>query len=177
MATKRKLKTTAKTWIPQSQDEVAAAIRQVGDTSRELVRETADMNDKIADITQSHQPKIDALKERLQSLQDGIQVWCEANRDRLTGGGKVKTANLVTGNVMWRQRPPSVRIRGEETVLETLRKLQLGRFIREKEEVNKEAILAEPKAVSGIAGITVVTGIEDFVIEPFEQTDGGQPCQ
>ena len=29
-------------------------------------------------------------------------------------------------------------------------------------------MLADPKAVSGIAGITIVTGIEDFVIEPFE---------
>ena len=174
MATKKKIKTAAKVWIPQSQDEVAAAIRQVGDTSRDLARETADMNDRIAEITQGHQPKIDALKERLQSLQDGIQVWCEANRDRLTNGGKVKTANLVTGNVMWRQRPPSVRIRGEENVLDMLRKLHLNRFIRAKEEVNKEAILSEPKAVSGISGITVVTGMEDFVIEPFEQTDGGK---
>ena len=53
-------------------------------------------------------------------------------------------------------------------MLETLRSLGLGRFIRSKEEPNKEAMLADPKAVSGIAGITIVTGIEDFVIEPFE---------
>lgn len=169
MATKKKIKQAAKTWIPQSQDEVAEAIRHVGDTSRELTRLQTAMNDRIAEITQAHQPVMDALKERLQSLQDGIQVWCEANREKLTNGGKVKTANLVTGSVMWRQRPPSVRIRGEESVLDMLRKLQLSRFIRQKEEVNKEAILSEPKAVAGIAGISVITGVEDFVIEPFEQ--------
>lgn len=168
MATK-KLKQTAKVWIPQSQDEVSTAIKAVGDVSRELTRLQTAMNDSIATITQDYQPTLDGLKGRLQSLQDGIQVWCEANRDKLTNGGKTKTANLITGNVLWRQRPPSVRIRGEESVLDMLRKLQLSRFIRNKEEVNKEAILSEPKAVAGIAGISVVTGIEDFVIEPFEQ--------
>lgn len=168
MAT-RKLKQTAKVWIPQSQDEVSAAIKSVGDISREMTRLQTAMNDSIATITQDYQPTLDGLKDRLQNLQDGIQVWCEANRDKLTNGGKTKTANLITGNVLWRQRPPSVRIRGEENVLDMLRKLQLGRFIRNKEEVNKEAILLEPKAVAGIAGISVVTGIEDFVIEPFEQ--------
>jgi phage host-nuclease inhibitor protein Gam len=29
-------------------------------------------------------------------------------------------------------------------------------------------MLAEPQAVSGIAGINIVTGLEDFAIEPFE---------
>ena len=29
-------------------------------------------------------------------------------------------------------------------------------------------MLADPTAVSGIAGINIVTGIEDLVIEPFE---------
>ncbi|OCN21072.1 hypothetical protein AN665_0211575 [Serratia marcescens] len=50
--------------------------------------------------------------------------------------------------------------------------LGLERFIRRKEEINKEAILNEPSAVSGVAGITVKTGIEDFAIVPFEQDAG-----
>lgn len=65
--------------------------------------------------------------------------------------------------------PPSVRISKSEVVLETLARLGLSRFIRKVEEVNKAAILDEPDAVRGVAGITVVTGVEDFVITPFEQ--------
>ena len=87
----------------------------------------------------------------------------------LTNGGKVKTANLITGEVQWRQRPPSVRVTGAESVIETLRRLGLSQFVRTKEEVNKEAILNEPEGVKGVAGITVVKGVEDFVITPFEQ--------
>ena len=105
-------------------------------------------------------------------LQKGVQGWCEANRDELTNNGKTKTANLVTGEVQWRNRPPSVSIRGADSVLETLLRLGLERFIRRKEEINKEAILNEPAAVAGVAGITVKSGIEDFAIVPFEQTVG-----
>ena len=54
--------------------------------------------------------------------------------------------------------------------METLKRLKLERFIRTKEEINKEAILNEPKAVVGVAGIKVNSGIEDFSIIPFEQT-------
>ena len=68
----------------------------------------------------------------------------------------------------WRQRPPSVSIRGTEAVLETLERMGLTRFIRTRSEPNKEAMLAEPDAVRGIAGITIVSGVEDFVITPFE---------
>lgn len=169
MATKQRLKAAAQQWVAQTQDDVAAAIRQIGEMNREVARLTADMNDEIAAITQKYQALITPKQERLLGMQTGVQVWCEANRDRLTNGGRVKTANLITGNVVWRQRPPSVAIRGAESVIETLKKLSLARFVRIKEEVNKEAMLNEPDAVRGIAGITLVSGVEDFVIEPFEQ--------
>ena len=166
---KEKIKKAAHGWVPQSQNEVADAIKQVGDTSREIERLSANMNDEIAVITAKYQPEIDAHEERLDSLQKGVQTYCEANRDKLTHGGKTKTVNFITGNVSWRQRPPKCTIRGEENVIEMLKKFQLSRFIRQKEEINKEAILSEPGAVSGISGISVVTGVEDFAIEPFEQ--------
>jgi phage host-nuclease inhibitor protein Gam len=60
-----------------------------------------------------------------------------------------------------------VRVTGAEAVLDVLRKLGLARFIREKEEVNKEAILNEPEAVSHVPGISISQG-EDFVVVPFE---------
>jgi phage host-nuclease inhibitor protein Gam len=82
--------------------------------------------------------------------------------------GKSKSANLVTGEVSWRQRPPSVSISKANDVIQRLRGLGLFRFIREKEEINKEAILAEPAEVAGIKGIKLGTGVEDFVITPFE---------
>ena len=151
----------------QSKELTAEAIRALGDAQRELTRVETEINDQIAAITAERKGEIEAIKTRIETLTGGIQTWCEAHRVELLAGGG-KEANLITGLVKWRQRPPSVSIRSVEKVLETLRSLGLGRFIRSKDEPNKEAMLADPKAVSGIAGITIVTGIEDFVIEPFE---------
>lgn len=168
MAKANRLKLQAEAYVPQTLDDCAADIRRIGDLQRQLIVEQTRMNDAIAEITHRHQPAIEALREQIKPLQAGIQVWCEANRQDLTRGGRTKTASFVTGEVQWRQRPPSVSVRGVEAVLSALAELGLGRFIRVKEEVNKDAILAEPDAVRGVPGITVVTGVEDFVIVPFE---------
>lgn len=169
MATRIKSKTLAA--VPQSKDDCAASIRTIGDLQREFERHRAAMNDQIAAITQEHQPILSDLQARIESLQAGVQAWCEAHRVELCGEADKlgKTANLVTGEVSWRIRPPSVSIRGADSVLETLLRMGLGRFVRVKNEPNKEAMLNEPDAVRGIAGITIVSGVEDFIVTPFEQ--------
>lgn len=167
-ATKR-VKAPALVNVAQTREQTAAEIKQLGDVQRMMARELADMNDQLAAITKAHQPALEALTAEIEALQASIQGWCEAHRDDLTNGGKVKSANLVTGEIQWRQRPPSVRVRAAEMVVDTLLKLGLERFIRVKTELNKEAVLADPDAVSGIAGLSIQTGVEDFVITPFEQ--------
>lgn len=169
MAPKTRLKAQAQIAVPQNNGEAAADIRQIGDLQRQLARSQAEMNDAIAHITATYQGPVEALSAQITGLQKGVQAYCEAHRDDLTNGGKVKTANLITGEVQWRQRPPSCRITGAESVIETLQRLGLNEFVREKLEINKEAILNEPDKVKGVAGISIVTGVEDFVITPFEQ--------
>ncbi|EBP4179775.1 host-nuclease inhibitor protein Gam [Salmonella enterica subsp. diarizonae] len=167
-----KLKGTAET-APQTRDEVSRDIRKLGDEQREAIRLEAAMNDEIAEITERYTPQIEAHKKCIKALFKGISDWCKTNRDELTNGGKTKTANLTTGNVSWRLGTPSCSVsRDVEGVIEMLRRMQLDRFIRVKEEVNKEAVLAEPDAVKGIAGIKVNKGSESFYVEPFEQDAG-----
>ncbi|XP_040582904.1 mu-like prophage FluMu host-nuclease inhibitor protein gam [Lepeophtheirus salmonis] len=124
------------------------------------------MNDAIADITDKHKPTLNDLQARAKELQIGIQAWCEAHRDDLTN--KSKTANLITGEISWRQRPPSISLRGIDTILENLRSLGLARFIRTKDEINKDAMLNEADVAASVAGVTIKTGVEDFIIKPFE---------
>lgn len=165
MATRIKKQATA--LVPQSKSECAAHIKLLGDLQREFERLRADMNDRIAVLTKDAQPRLEDLSGQIQHLQDGVQRYCEAHRDELCAKGS-KTAQLVTGEVSWRQRPPSVAIRGMDSVLETLQRMGLTRFIRTKTEPNKEAMLNEPEALRGIAGISITTGVEDFIITPFE---------
>ncbi|MNO74492.1 Bacteriophage Mu Gam like protein [compost metagenome] len=169
MAPKKRLKSAAAVYVPQSRDQVVADIKTIGDVQRELSRLETAMNDEIGQITERYSAPAEDLKKRLTTLQGGVQSWCEANRAELTDNHKVKFANLITGEVQWRIRPPSVTVRGADAVLELLRSKGLIRFIRVKEEVNKEAILNEPAAVVGLPGVVINCGIEDFAIVPFEQ--------
>ena len=153
----------------QTRDDIEVAIKEVGDLNRELEQLAIEQNNQLAAITEKYAPLINAIKEQLTPKQDAIQAWCESHRDELTQNGKTKTGTFNTGEVQWRQRPPSVGIRGAESVLESLRTLGLVRFIRTKEEVNKEAMLNEPELAATVAGVTIKTGVEDFVITPFEQ--------
>lgn len=152
--------------VPQSKLDAQSAITTLGQVQRDLMRIEADINDQIAKINEAHAAQIDALCLRREALQAGIQTWCEAHRIEICGKGK--SANLVTGEVQWRQRPPSVTVRNADSVIDQLGSLGLTQFVRVKHEVNKEAILAEPEAVQGVRGLSVSTGVEDFVITPFE---------
>ncbi|MDR1890124.1 MAG: host-nuclease inhibitor Gam family protein [Zoogloeaceae bacterium] len=168
MTTKKtRTKTTATAWVPQSQAEVSGAVLEIGERQREIARLQADMNDELAKIKERWEALAQPHRLRIELLTAGAHIWCEANRLALTQNGKVKTAQLATGEVGWRTRPPSVRVTGAEVVLETLRRLKLDRFIRQKEEVNKDAILNEPEAVAHVPGISIQQA-EDFFITPFE---------
>lgn len=163
-----KLKTAAQTAVPQNKDEAADAIYRIGEAQRELKRIELLINDVVATLTAEKQPMIDAIKARIQNLSEGVQTWCEAHRAEITDGNKVKFANLITGEVNWRQRPPSVKTRASAVLFEKLKRLGFGHLIRTKEELDKEALLAKPE-IARDAGIEITTGVEDFVITPYEQ--------
>ncbi|AWI78613.1 host-nuclease inhibitor protein Gam [Parazoarcus communis] len=164
--TRHKARSMAVT-VPQSIAQASDYIREIGEHQRDITRIEAAMNDELAGIKERHESQAQPLKQRIESLTKGVQIWCEANREQLTQGGKTKTAALPAGEVAWRTRPPSVRVTGAEAVLDMLRKMGLDRFIRPKTEINKEAILNEPAAVANVPGISIQQG-EDFIITPFE---------
>lgn len=151
----------------QSLDEVQSIIALVGEHEREITRLTTEMNDKITVITEEYAHKISPLKLTIDELTAKVQIWCEANRAILLKDGG-KTAKFITGEVSWRQNAPSVKVRGTDDVIARLERFGLDRFVRVKKSVNKEAIGEEPTAVADIEGITVVDGVEEFKITPFE---------
>lgn len=126
------------------------------------------MNDQIALLKDAAEKLAAPLKEQVTARTEGLKVWAEANRDALTNGNKTKTADLGTGKISWRLRPPSVRISGMDRVIEVIKTLGFVAFLRTKEEVNKEALLADPDKARMIAGISIGSEGEDFIAEPFE---------
>ncbi len=166
-----RLKSQANVFDCQNKAQAMEAITEVGNSQREITRLETEINDITAAAIDERKDRISELRSIIETLSHGVQSWCEVNRDVLCVKGK--TVNLTTGEVSWRVRPPKVSLRGMDKIIETL-KTQRGmkRFIRIKEEVNKDAILADPKAVADIKGISISSGVEDFVIKPFEVEAG-----
>ncbi|OYV89734.1 MAG: host-nuclease inhibitor protein Gam [Acidiphilium sp. 37-60-79] len=148
------------------------AIAEIGRGQRELARIRAAMNDALAEIKASFELSAEPLARTLDVLREGVQIYCEAHRQELTLRGKTKTVLFASGEVKWRTTPPKVTIKGVEAVLDSLRRFGLGRFIRTREEISKEAILAEPEIVAQVPGLKIEQ-VEEFVIEPFEAELGG----
>lgn len=154
--------------VPQNRDDAARCVREIGDDRRRLARLEADMNDRIAALKQRYEEQAGPISERVTAATEGLKIWAEANRTALTGGDKTKTVDVGTGEIKWRLRPPSVTIRKLDDVLVRLRELGLTRFIRVKEEANKDALRAEPEIARTITGVSIGTAGEDFIVEPFE---------
>jgi phage host-nuclease inhibitor protein Gam len=192
----KKLKSAAQLQVPQNKDECAAFIHQMGVLQREHAALHLDMNNQIAAITAKFQPLMEALQSRIDPLFKGVQAWCESNRAQITEDMRVKTANLVTGEVNWRVGMPTCSVTGAEQVIQALKMLGLGSYVRSTEAVNKEMVISTVLAARTVSdteaandaakqkvrenarllqtlpGLKVVTGVEAFSVVPFEQEVG-----
>ena len=161
--------------VPQSRDDATRAVARVGVLQRELELIETDMNDQLGRIKERAELLAAPAKAEIDDLKTGLRVWSDANRDALTEGGKRKHADLGTGLVRWVQTRAAVRgvPREAEKLAATIKTLiaaGLQRFVRTKHEVDREAILREPEALKGVAGLSVAAEGEDFVVEPYAET-------
>lgn len=159
---------TAAAPAAQSREEAENLIGRIGDIQRELMRRQADLGDAVARIKAAAEETAEPLKAELLDAQERVQRWCEANRNELTRGGKVKFAELATGTVSWRARPASVTVRGLESVITYLLDQRGGRFVRIKHELDKDAMRNAAAEASMIPGVKIGSEGEDFVVKPFD---------
>jgi phage host-nuclease inhibitor protein Gam len=165
MATK--MKKAAAIFACQTKEQMQDAIMRFGCAEREHARIKADEGDQIAAIRAANVERLNELEAEQEKLLNGIQYYAEAHRAELCPGN-TKTANVQTGEISWRIDTPSVKVNGEEAVIELLRARGLDRFVRVKESVNREAIKADPEAVAGIPGIKIVSGVEKFSVKAYD---------
>lgn len=166
MSKSQRIKNTAAEYVPVSRTEADEAVRIIGEQQRKRDALQTEMNTRLADLKAEFESKAQPIGESIKALSHGVQVWAEANRAELTQQGRTKTVRLGHGEISWRMRPAAVAIRGSDAVLAALKRLGLGRFIRTKEEIDKDAIRKDADAVAGVKGISITQG-EDFAIVPF----------
>jgi phage host-nuclease inhibitor protein Gam len=154
--------------VPQSREEAAQFIHEIGMLQRQVARAEADMNDEIAAAKNRAEKETLGLRETIDRMTQGLRTWCEANRDALTENNKRKFADLGTGKIEWKFAPPKVTIRGADDVILRIKTLGLAIFLREKVEIDKEAMLKEPEKARLISGVAIGSAGENFYVEPFE---------
>lgn len=154
-------------WVPQDRDQVNDAIAEIGRLQRQRTRIEAAMNDGIAKLKELHDAKAKPLGDRISELTRGVHLWCEANREKLTQGNKVKFHEFATGFVKWRLTPWSVAISKAADVIALLKTKGLQQFIRSTETVDKEALLAVRENAPEVKGISFKQK-EEFAVVPHE---------
>lgn len=144
-------------------------LARVGRLVREREAIQAALDERVTEAKQVAEAQAAPLAAEIDALTRGLQLWAEANREKLTDGFRHKTVKLAAGELLWRTRRPVVRIANTEEVLRTLDALGLGRFVRTKAEIDKEAMLADPLAARAVPGVSIGSEGEDFVVQPLTE--------
>jgi phage host-nuclease inhibitor protein Gam len=158
--------------VPRDRAEADSFLARIGAAMRERQLIEAAAEEEVDAVKRRAEEEARPHAEAVSTLTRGLQIWAEANREALCVGGR-KTVTLASGELGWRLRPPSVRIRSLGDAVAAIKALNLTRFLRVREEVNKEAMLAEPNVAAQIAGISVGSAGEDFFAAPIEITTTG----
>jgi phage host-nuclease inhibitor protein Gam len=152
---------------PADANEAAKFLSQIGKEKREIEKIQAKLNAEVEGLKLSAVAKAKPRQRRIEELIKGLFVFAEMNRDALTEHGKRKTVRVPTGTFGWRMTPRSVTLRNVESILKKLKSFGLERFIRIKEEVDKEAMLREPDTAKTVKGVSI-SQHEEFVAKPDE---------
>lgn len=156
--------------IPGSREEAGEFVRRIGNLKRRISSAISEAEAKIAEIQKTAADATDGPSQEIQDLLEGLFFFFETNSPELTEDGSRRSVNLGTGTIGERLSPWKVELKGVEEVLEELHKIGLSRFIRQKEEVNKEAMLAteeDRKLAATVKGVSVVRE-DTFFVKPTE---------
>lgn len=163
----KKVKRPAETApVPTNAEAASDMLAEIGSLQRDMALHQAALDEVVAAAKATTELAVSPAKLRIEALSRGLEIWATANRPALTDGGKTKTIVLSAGKLSWRSAAPSVTVRGAEVVMAAIKAAGLGRFLRTKVEINKEAMLAEPAVATAIAGVSIGSSGEAFVVEP-----------
>jgi phage host-nuclease inhibitor protein Gam len=173
---------------PQTWEAANALLAEFGDKTAAVVILAARQDRAVARITARYAIRLKPLQDRLEAIVGGLEVWATAHRDEITDHGKTKTVRMAAGTLSWRTCPPSIEYKRGlkiETIIQNImahaktlfdRKTTEDRanarlvreFVRLKPQVSKEAMLLQPDLAKQIDGVNVLSGIEEFIVDPTQ---------
>lgn len=125
-------------------EDVDNALLEIGRTESVVAKKEAEMNSKIQQLKEKYDTETETERRFIDETKERIENFCMANK---TDFDKQRTFNLKHGSVGFRNNPPKVvQLNKKWTVkssLEFVKKLFNGTYVRAKEELNKDQILAD----------------------------------
>ncbi len=121
----------------ESLDDVNMALRDIGLAQKELDAIDTEAHKKIAELKTDAAKSGEKLRKHIAELSSKIQAYADYNREELFKDKK--TIDLSFGLFGYRK---STKISVKKSTVELLKKLHLEKYIRIKEEPDKDAMAA-----------------------------------
>ena len=153
--------------VPTTMAEADTFIRKLGEAQREMDRIDTQLQASTALLKAEAEDKAAPHRKAHADLLEGLEIFAARNRRALTHDDRVKTVKTPAGVFGWRTKPPSVRTSGKlEVLIASIRGMKLTHFLREKVELDKDAMLADAATAVGIPGVKIASAGEVFFVEP-----------
>ncbi len=148
-------------------DQAAAVVGQIGGAQVQLSRLKASLDVAVAQANLAYETAAAPLRTAITTDTELLRGYFDANRSTLLTGTK-KSVALSTGMIGLKKTTAKVVVADVDallTLLEQDRKLR--RFIRTKSEIDRAALLAEPKVAATIKGVSIEGGEDAFFVKPL----------
>ncbi len=150
--------------------QIEALLREIRELKLAERSLSAEKDARLKALDDTYARQLDPIQQSLRELTARVAQWAASHTEEF---GDRKTLELTHGTLGWRLNPPSLKTLSGWTWKKVLAKLKalpaMSAYIRTREEVSKEAILADraahsPDALRAI-GVKIVQE-EEFWIEP-----------
>lgn len=148
--------------VAGSREETAALIGRLGELRRERIHHEVEYGTRAVILKREFDPLFAKLDAEIKEIETKVIGWCRANRE----AGQ-KSLRFPTGLVRFRLGRFRVVIADVEKAIAQIKALGLTRFLRTKEEINHQALLAERAVAETIPGVSVSRKPEEIVVEPL----------
>lgn len=125
-------------------EDVEKALSEFAQTESSIAKKEAEMNAKIQKIKDSYDEDTRGVRATRDLLYSNIERFCISNKFEFI---KQRSKSFIAGVLGFRTNPPRVQLLNRKynlkTALELIRKIFKGKYVRSKEEINKDEILVD----------------------------------
>jgi phage host-nuclease inhibitor protein Gam len=127
-----------------SREKAEACLGEIVTLTIEQRRIQNALDGEITAARERHEEPLALLATQIEHRQELLRVWAEANPEEFPAGRK--SVEMTHGTIGFRLGTPKLKAllrKKWEAILETVKAFGLTQYVRTKEEVNREAIIAD----------------------------------